>query len=442
MAKPTTNKNEQAKTVVPIRSDPKGKTDGASQDGPVPDIDPAIEPLPPELSLRCKWVMPDGYSTESMDSAFKAHLARFTMGITPYGLSSQFFNWWVHLVSSPGKQVQLVEKAARKAARFAITTAQQAQNGQVEPCIMPLEHDKRFSAPQRQNWPYNLIYQNCLLTQQWWYNATNPEIMSGPISEGGANLIRGAENPAEDWERVVSGKPPVGADAYVRGRDVAVTPGKVVYRSRLLELIQYAPQTDAVTSEPILIVPAWIMKYYILDLSPHNSLVCYLAAQMAPWQSVYKLHILSDNDTTFVLTSGGHNVGIVSEPGQVGRSFQMSTTPHEAKYVPPEDWRAQTQLTDGSWRSDRPDRLEHLARQSEPVRVAVVCPVDEPSLVVAANADGGPYLTTPESALPVLMLATDEERVLARRAHDLLASGLRTATTAVEDERGTIARGP
>ena len=93
------------------------------------------------------------------------------------------------------------------------------------------------------------------------------------------NLVRGAQNFVEDWERAVSGKKPVGTEAFQLGRDVALTPGKVIYRNRLIELIQYAPATEKVRPEPILIVPAWIMKYYILDLSPQNSLVRYLTEQ-------------------------------------------------------------------------------------------------------------------------------------------------------------------
>ncbi len=82
-----------------------------------------------------------------------------------------------------------------------------------------------------------------------------------------------------DWERAAGGKPPLGADAFQPGETVAVSKGQVVYRNRLIELIQYSPETAEVYGEPVLIVPAWIMKYYILDLSPANSLVRYLVGR-------------------------------------------------------------------------------------------------------------------------------------------------------------------
>jgi polyhydroxyalkanoate synthase len=105
---------------------------------------------------------------------------------------------------------------------------------------------------------------------------TNPEVQRAAWAQHGMNFANGAANLAEDWRRETLGEPPAGSERFAPGEQVAVTPGKVVMRNRLAELIQYSPTTTDVHPEPILIVPAWIMKYYILDLSPHNSLVKFL----------------------------------------------------------------------------------------------------------------------------------------------------------------------
>jgi polyhydroxyalkanoate synthase len=106
---------------------------------------------------------------------------------------------------------------------------------------------------------------------------TNPELLKRTVAESGHNLIRGLKHWLEDAQRAVSGNGRApGTEHFEVGRDVAITPGKVIYSNRLIELLQYAPQTPTVYAEPILITPAWIMKYYILDLSPRNSLVRYL----------------------------------------------------------------------------------------------------------------------------------------------------------------------
>jgi len=96
----------------------------------------------------------------------------------------------------------------------------------------------------------------------------------------GDNLVRGAGKALDDWRRS-QGLAPLQDDGphYRPGHEVACTPGQVVHRNHLIELIQYAPQTPAVLREPVFIVPSWIMKYYVLDLSPHNSLVRYLVGQ-------------------------------------------------------------------------------------------------------------------------------------------------------------------
>ncbi len=247
------------------------------------------------------------------DRSIHAAAARFTGGLFPAALAHAYLDWATHLSHSPGKRMQLVDKAARKALRFANYACRCAAGGAaIDRCVEPLPQDKRFAGRDWQAWPFNFLHQAFLLNQQWWHNATtgvrgvskrheemvefgsrqildmvspsnflatNPEVLRRTIEKGGMNLIEGWRNLIKDWRRVLSDGKPAGAERFVIGRDLAVTPGKVIYRNRLIELIQYAPTTKTVRPEPILIVPAWIMKYYILDLSPQNSLVKYLVAQ-------------------------------------------------------------------------------------------------------------------------------------------------------------------
>ena len=265
-------------------------------------------PPPPERDSYAATAFSD-----IVDRSLHAALARFTAGLSPAALAAAYLDWATHLAGSPGKQMQLIEKSMRKSTRLAHHVGQCAlKGGASDACIAPLPQDRRFVGEAWQRWPYSFMYQSFLLQQQWWHNATtgvrgvtrqhenvvefasrqlldmvspsnflltNPELLQHTMQQGGMNLVRGAQNFVEDWQRAVSGKKPVGAEAFQVGRNLAVTPGKVIFRNRLIELIQYAPTTDKVRPEPILIVPAWIMKYYILDPSRQNSLVRYLAEQ-------------------------------------------------------------------------------------------------------------------------------------------------------------------
>jgi polyhydroxyalkanoate synthase len=250
--------------------------------------------------------------SEIIDRSVHAAISRYTGGLSPLTLASAYLDWGSHLAFSPGKQVQLADKAARKAARWGHYLLRCAANHAPEPCVLPLPNDKRFVHPGWQAWPYNAIHQAFLLGQQWWHSAmtgvrgvsarheaiaefttrqildyfspsnfpaTNPAVMERTLRSGGANLAEGWRNFLEDYERTANGKRPAAAQRFRPGREVAATPGKVVYRNRLIELIQYSPTTPTVRPEPVLIVPAWIMKYYILDLSAANSLVRFLVGE-------------------------------------------------------------------------------------------------------------------------------------------------------------------
>lgn len=249
---------------------------------------------------------------ETLDRAAGAAIAQMTAGLSPITILQAFSDWGLHLAFAPGKQLQLTAKAARKYVRLFDYAVRSAGDRDAAPAIEPLPQDRRFADPAWQQPPFNLLSQAFLLNQQWWHAATtgvggvgshhedmveftarqmldilaptnflttNPVLQRKIVETGGQCLVDGFRHLIEDMQHLVRGLPPAGTDAFRVGETVATARGKVVYRNRLIELIQYAPTTDTVRPEPILIVPAWIMKYYILDLSPENSLVQWLTSQ-------------------------------------------------------------------------------------------------------------------------------------------------------------------
>jgi polyhydroxyalkanoate synthase len=280
-----------------------------------PSIPP---PLKPER-LASDWLGPashldQDYRTPSdLDRIFNAWLGRFTSSISPAALAIAYFDWLTHLQLSPAKKQELLVDGWRKFARWNEYCAAHFGNDKNagDVCVVPLPQDKRFTDPAWQRWPYNAWSQGFLMYQQWWHRATtsfkgvvphhqdvvtfvarqwldmfspsnflttNPVVQNETIRTGGSNLVRGALNAARDLEHEIRHSQRTD-EAFAVGKAVAVTPGKVVFRNRLIELIQYSPTTAKVHAVPLLFVPAWIMKYYILDLSPHKSLVKYLVEQ-------------------------------------------------------------------------------------------------------------------------------------------------------------------
>lgn len=255
------------------------------------------EPLPTAAARRAET------PTQRLDRLLHAGSAPWTGSLSPVSLALAWADWAWHLALSPGRQMDLAARAAQlghEALAFAAGRADDHPAGEAD-------EDPRFRHPDWTQWPFNLIRHGFRNQEAFWreaasvpgmtahhadltqffarqwlgmltpanWLATNPVVLRDAVESGGAHLVQGAKH----WLQDVTGQRVVPAVQYVAGRDVAVTPGDVVLRNHLVELIRYAPQTAKAYPEPVLIVPSWIMKYYVLDLSPHNSLVRYLVQQ-------------------------------------------------------------------------------------------------------------------------------------------------------------------
>lgn len=274
--------------------------------GRLANLQEHADALPPEEVEA----LPSNVSTaaDTADRAFHAGLARLTGGLSPAAVALAFADWQLHLLASPGKCAMLAGEALQHGMQFMNAMVPRHATFQPWSVIKPPAADRRFTGRDWELPPFNLQAQAFLLNEDWWHSATsnvnglahsnaaitdfvtrqcldtvaptnfagtNPKVLRKIMETGGSNFVYGLHNWMEDWQTLLKGSAAHDMQ-FVVGKDVAVTPGKVVYRNDLIELIQYTPTTPTVRPEPVLIVPAWIMKYYILDLSPHNSLVRFL----------------------------------------------------------------------------------------------------------------------------------------------------------------------
>lgn len=258
--------------------------------------------------------------------------ARFTAGVSPHAQYAAWLDWASYLSRAPGRQLELWLQALRAATQLVHFVSRSVAVPATRP-FMPVESDRRFDDTAWESPPYELWQQAFLAQEEWWRSATrevrgmaprnaarvgfmalqildtispsnvpclNPVIVERTAREAGANLIRGAVNFADDLENALLRGAAKSTDGFRVGIDIAATPGEVIFRNDLMEIIQYRPATDSVVAEPILIVPAWIMKYYVLDLRQQNSLVLYLIERgftvfMISWRNM----TAADRDISF-----------------------------------------------------------------------------------------------------------------------------------------------
>jgi poly[(R)-3-hydroxyalkanoate] polymerase subunit PhaC len=234
---------------------------------------------------------------------------------TPTAIGAAFFDMTARLMSDPSKLVQAQLSLWNEYMTLWQRTTQRMLGGEAEPVIEAASEDRRFKDKAwSDNALFDYIKQSYLLTARCIQGAvknvegldertarkvdfytrqfvdaiapsnfvmTNPEVLRATIESRGENLLNGLKNLLDDLER---GKGRLAISmtdmaAFKIGENIATTPGKVIYQNELIQLLQYAPATKTVKRRPLLIIPPWINKYYILDLRPRNSFIRWAVEQ-------------------------------------------------------------------------------------------------------------------------------------------------------------------
>ena len=245
-----------------------------------------------------------------LDQTFRAALAKASKGMSPLELGLSYLDWVSHLAISPGRSLLLAQSLLSKLRALGVYSFVSLLDKEAQGPASALE--RRVSGEAWKKWPFKVLAQAHQTGKDWWNEAsigvdgvrpeherlvqalaeqildmlspannplTNPEVLKATWEEKGKNLFRGLNLLRKDRRRDAANTGIEENEGYQVGVNIGVTPGNVIFQNELIELIQYTPSTPKVGAEPVLICPPWIMKYYILDLSPHNSMVKYLVDQ-------------------------------------------------------------------------------------------------------------------------------------------------------------------
>ena len=227
----------------------------------------------------------------------------------PLNIGNAFFEMATRMMSDPARMMQAQMSLWTDYMSLWQSATRRMMGGESDPVILPADDDRRFKDNAwNENVVFDYIKQSYLLTARWLQHnvreveglddksakkvdfytrqfvdamapsnfvLTNPEVLRTTLESGGDNLLKGLNHLLDDLDRG-KGKLQIkmtDLDAFEVGKNLAVTPGKVVFQTDLMQLIQYNPTTEKVARRPLLIIPPWINKYYILDLREKNSLI-------------------------------------------------------------------------------------------------------------------------------------------------------------------------